>query len=385
MQRNEWHVITSEYPPEPGGVSDYTYTLASHLAIAGDIVHVWCPFSDADVQGPSGVAVHRRLGKIGPKDLYGCSHLLDTFSPPRRLLVQWVPHGYGYHSVNLVFASWIWLRAWLHRDTVELMMHEPFLVFGGSFRQYMAALAQRIMITILLNAARKVWVAIPAWKRLCYQYALGRHSKFEWLPLPSNVPHVEDPQGIVDVRERYGNAGSVLLGHFGTYDRLRAEMLVAVLPVLLAELPGQSMVLMGRGSDEMRNHFLELHPAFKSQLYATGPLEPDVLSRHISACDLFIQLYPDGVSTRRTSVMAPLSHGRSIVTTTGHLTESLWEESGAVALVPATDVNAIVEMTKKLVANEAERVRLGKTAKALYLARFDITLTVAALRGSCGT
>ena len=35
-----WAIITGEYPPDPGGVSDYTYLVATHLADAGDEVHV---------------------------------------------------------------------------------------------------------------------------------------------------------------------------------------------------------------------------------------------------------------------------------------------------------------------------------------------------------
>ena len=38
-----WHLVTSEYPPDIGGVSDYTAQLARALAGAGDEVHVWCP------------------------------------------------------------------------------------------------------------------------------------------------------------------------------------------------------------------------------------------------------------------------------------------------------------------------------------------------------
>ena len=36
----EWHLITGEYPPQPGGVSDYTRFLASGLADAGETVAV---------------------------------------------------------------------------------------------------------------------------------------------------------------------------------------------------------------------------------------------------------------------------------------------------------------------------------------------------------
>ena len=38
-----WHIVTSEYPPDVGGVSDYTRQVAEGLARMGDEVHVWCP------------------------------------------------------------------------------------------------------------------------------------------------------------------------------------------------------------------------------------------------------------------------------------------------------------------------------------------------------
>ena len=60
-------------------------------------------------------------------------------------------------------------------------------------------------------------------------------------------------------------------------------------------------------------------------------------SAHISACDLMLQPYPDGISTRRTSAMVGLAHGRALATTSGHLTESLWAESGAVAISPVNE------------------------------------------------
>ena len=38
-----WQIITGEYPPQPGGVSDYTRIVANGLASAGDSVVVWAP------------------------------------------------------------------------------------------------------------------------------------------------------------------------------------------------------------------------------------------------------------------------------------------------------------------------------------------------------
>jgi hypothetical protein len=38
-----WHVLTGEYPPREGGVSDYTQLVAHGLVAAGDAVDVWAP------------------------------------------------------------------------------------------------------------------------------------------------------------------------------------------------------------------------------------------------------------------------------------------------------------------------------------------------------
>ncbi len=115
-------------------------------------------------------------------------------------------------------------------------------------------------------------------------------------------------------------------------------------------------------------------------MHATGELNAADLSRHLSACDLMLQPYIDGVSSRRTTIMAQLSLGLPVITTSGRLTEPLWAESGAVALAPAGDVDGIVGATNRLLRDEPERKRLAAAAKALYLGRFDIGHTIAALR-----
>src|SRR5436190_9439221 len=124
----DWHLITSEYPPQPGGVSDYTHLVANGLAAEGDTVHVWCPAQEqrSEIRSQKSVGedqrskvrdrrseagecqegtlvVHRELGRISPADLRRAGRMLDQFPLPRHLLVQWVPHGYGYRAMNLPF------------------------------------------------------------------------------------------------------------------------------------------------------------------------------------------------------------------------------------------------------------------------------------------
>jgi glycosyltransferase involved in cell wall biosynthesis len=283
--------------------------------------------------------------------------------------------------MNLSFCLWLRKRAVTYHDCVELMVHEPYLTFGeGSWKQSGVAAVHRLMTMVLLNAARRVWVSIPAWEQHLRPYAPGRALPLQWLPVPSNIPVVDDPAGVAAIRTKFAPVGHQLVGHFGTYDRHIAELLSRSLPPLLQGSNQCCLLLLGHGSQAMRNKLIASYPELTERLHATGTLPVADLSLHISACDVLLQPYLDGVSSRRTSVMVGLSHGVPIVTTSGRLTEPLWAESEAVALVPVADVSALVEAAKRLLVHSTDRLRMSVASRALYAARFDVKLTIAALR-----
>ncbi len=375
-----WHLITGEYPPQTGGVGDYTYLMATRLAAEGEEVHVWCPSHSPTPAVTAGTTVHHELGNIGPADLRRVSRELERFSAPRRLLVQWVPHGYGYRSMNLAFCWWLWTRARHHRDHVELIVHEPYLSFvAGALRQNAAALVHRVMAILLLSAASRVWVTIPDWERRLRPYALGRRLPFQWLPIFSNVPVVENPDHVRTVRRQYAAGGQLLIGHFGTFGSLITTLLEPIL-VALAQVSGITILLMGHGSEQYRENLIRKETRLANLVQATGKLPAEQLSYHLSACDVMVQPYPDGVSSRRGSFMAGLSHGKPIVTTYGHLSEQLWNNTDAAVVVPVGDTEACIRSVRRLCDDAGERQRVASAALDLYRERFDISHAVAALQ-----
>ena len=379
-----WNIITSEYPPQPGGVSDYTCHLAAGLAAAGEEVHVWCPpASEPPIKPQRGVSTHRELGRFGIQDLWRIDKQLNRSQGPRRLLVQWVPHGYGCHSMNVPFCFWLWSRSLRRGDHIEIMVHEPFLTFGeGSWRQNLPALVHRLMTLVLLRAAQKVYVSIPAWERLWRPYALGRPTGFQWLPIPSNIPIVSNPAGVAAVRRRYAPQETLLIGHFGTYGAAVSPLLEPVLQDLASNIKSRTILLIGIGSEAFRDRLVAEVPELAHQIHATGALNPEDLSCHIAACDLLIQLYIDGVSSRRTSMMVGLSHGKPVLTTSGSSTEPIWADTQAVALAKAGDTAAFVEQLDELCNDPGKRDRLGLAARRLYESRFDLSYTITELIGA---
>jgi glycosyltransferase involved in cell wall biosynthesis len=371
-----WHIITPEYPPDRGGVSDYTQHLASGLRSAGDAVHVWCPANDA--VHPEWV--HQIPRGMTVKSLKHLSEGLDRFPGRHRLLVQWVPHGYGYHSLNLPFCIWLWRRA-RSGDRVEIMLHEAFLrFFEGNWKQDAAALVHRVMTIILLQAASCVWMSSQSWESRWRPYTLGRKIPFAWLPIPTTIPVHSLKDDSMELRARLAPPEAQLIGHFGTYGKNVAPMLERIALKLLSGRTNLVLFLMGRSSETFRERLIQLNPRLSAQIVASGDLEREEVSRSLRACDLLIQPFLDGANARRTSLVAGLAHGAPIVTTIGAMTERFWE-TDAIVSVPVEREDLFVLETERLLGDPAERNRLRAKSRLFYEDYFDVEHAVRLLRG----
>jgi glycosyltransferase involved in cell wall biosynthesis len=373
------HILSSEYPPDVGGVADYTGQVADALARAGDEVHVWTTAS-RETREASGVHVHPDPGRFRPADLRRLGARLDACPSPRRILVQWVPHGFGYRSMNLWFCLWLAKRARAD-DRIELMVHEPFLQLRpGPLRHVFMALVHRVMTIVLMRSASRVWVAIPAWEPKLRPYALGRAVRIDWLPIPSCIARAGAAE--TPLREMLTRTAQPIAGHFGSYGRDVSALLEDRLPGILGSDCRPLLLLIGAGSEAFRAALVDRHPSWASQIRATGYVPPAALAGHLEACDLFLQPYPDGITSRRTSAMACLSVGRAVVTTSGHLTEPLWKESGAVVLQDVANPAGFAEAAVHLLRDRAARARVAESGRRLFDRQFDVAHTVAALRAA---
>jgi glycosyltransferase involved in cell wall biosynthesis len=281
--------------------------------------------------------------------------------------------------MNLPFCVWLYAR---HSGAI-VMFHEVMFPqrAGQSINQKALAAVTRLMAFLTARSASSIFVATPTWQRMLRQYA-GVKGDASWLPVPSNIPVINDPTGVSALRCRYASGDDVILGHFSTYPNHIAETLAALLPVVLADHSSTVAVLIGANSCRFRAALIDRHPEITQRLYATGILGAEDLSRTISACDLMIQPYGDGASTRRTTLMAGLAHGRAVVTNAGLSTESLWAETGAVALTPAGDIDSMRTEVARILADETHRNRYSQAAIQLYAQRFDIAHTISALQSA---
>jgi glycosyltransferase involved in cell wall biosynthesis len=193
---------------------------------------------------------------------------------------------------------------------------------------------------------------------------------------------VDDARRVQSVRATYAIATAPLIGHFGTQRHGGTATIVRTLSAILDARRDVQLLLLGRGGDELRELLVDAEPSRAMRVHATGALPAHELSLHLSACDVMVHPYASGVNGRHTSVVASLAHGRAVVTTVGELTEPFWLESGAVRVSRADDAAEASRLALELLSKTEERERLGRAARALYDARFDVAHVVATLRSS---
>ena len=367
-----WHVLTGEYPPQPGGVSDYTRQVTTALVRAGQEVHVWAP-GDAGVRVEDGVTVHRVPGLFTPPGLVKLTRGLDACGAPRRLLLQYVPHAFGLKAMNVPFCAWFAAR---RKDERWVFFHEVVYPWSprAPLRHQLLAGTTRVMLRLVAGAADRVFVSIPTWA----EHLPARvRRRAEWRPVPSTLPSEASEGAVAAVRSELGTGP--WLGHFGTYGALTAGPLEAVLVPLLRAGAERKALLLGRGSRAFGEALGVRYPELAGRWVTRDSLAPEDVVAHLAACDVLVQPYPDGVSARRTTTMAGLALGRPLVTNTGHLTEPMWRGLGAVALVEGTAPQPLVQATERLLSDVAERTALGERAARVYRERFALERTVEAL------
>lgn len=375
-----WFILTGEYPPQPGGVGDYSRLLAEGLANAGDEVHVWTPGAAQAERPSTSLSIHGLPDRFGRRSRSALGTALRT-NPDVLVLVQYVPQAFGLRGMNLPFAHWIWQQ---RQYRIWIMFHEVAFPFESAKPTLLLlAIITHIMARTLRRAADRIFVSIPAWMDLLAIPHTDR-AKVHWLPVPSNVPVIDDGAATRAIRARLGGTERLVIGHFGTFSGAVWELLHPAITAILREGAGHTMLLMGRNGTSARESLLRANPNFADRVFATGELPAHELSVHLQTCDFALQPYPDGVSTRRGTVMAMLAHGVPVITSRGRLTESLWWESGAVALAPPDDATALPSAAKRLSEDRSARLALGAAGKALYETHFDISRTVESLR-RCAT
>jgi glycosyltransferase involved in cell wall biosynthesis len=369
----KWILIAGAYPPSPGGVSDYTWLVANELAQHGE-VHVWTgPSPGPEAQSP--VIVHR-LPDFSPLSIRRMHVEMMQVQGPKQIVIEYVAQAFGYRGFNVFFALWLAalrpMRPWVMFHEVEVSR-----IPGQPVKERIQAIVTSWMACRIVRAADKSFVSTSNWIGKLQRHA--PNATIIHAPIPSNIPTRADTARVTDIRTQYSGKGLRLLGHFGTY-RMREvnHYLERVLPSLLRAGNDRRLLLLGQHGDTFGAQLRQSHPDLAELIHPIGALPPSELAAHLSACDVLLQPYPEGATTRRGSLQAALALGSAVVTTLGPESELLWAESDAVALA-TPDTQSFIDTAEHLIGDEQFCSSLRKSATEMYARTFSLDMTIDAL------
>lgn len=376
----DWDIVTPHYPPQGGGISDYTFLVAKILGLAGDSVSVWSPQTPGTTPEAFGVRVNQVFDSFKMSELFRLNRTWKANRKgPRRILLMYHPHGFGFHSLNIAFCWWLWRRAAFNGDRVVLVLHE-FAIEFKPWKYYFFASVHRLMFALALRGAAQVWSPVGVWIKATRIWALGRTVPIEWLPVFSTVPKASDPVQVLKTRSSLVKDGELLIGHFGTCPQSVTRFLDGLLPTLLRSRENLRVLLMGDGTDGYATKLQLSYPQLAGRISGLGVISAASVSIHLRACDVLLQPYWDGVTARRSSAMAALANGVPMVTTEGHRTEPFWKELAFIRIVPVDDFAGLIVATEELLDKPDIRRFMSLQAQLYYKRHFAPEQVVGRLR-----
>jgi len=276
---------------------------------------------------------------------------------PPWILLQYNPNSYGRRGVAPGLVRDV-LR--LRRRTPSallLCVHEPW-TYVHDARSLLMTSWHRLQLRPLLAAADGVGaVTAPLARRL-------GHGAVH-VGVGTNVTPVAVARDEARRRLAVGDALVVVL--FGGAHPSRAhDHAAAALAALAAQGADRLLVLnLGAGAPA---------PSVPEgvAVRSPGPLTEAELSLHLLAGDLALLPLVDGLSTRRTTLMAALAHGLPVAGLRGPGTDPLLAaRPDAVALTPAGDRGAYARAVVALADDPAVRSALGRAGRRLYERELD--------------
>lgn len=305
--------------------------------------------------------VYARFERVGWRSPDGT--VRRNFSGYRAIVLQYNPFAYGRWGFAPSLAmSLLLLRRPPRRPLIALMAHE---MFGPmvTWRLRLMGLWQRLQFFALQAIADIVFVS--AEPRLLQLARFRPRRPLVHLPVASVLPDRRAYRH--ETRAVLGADGAciVLASFWSTPGHHISEYLARAANRLSASGIAVVLLYLGPGAGPLKG----LDPAVR--LITPGLSEPASVSDYLAASDIFVAPFADGISTRRTSMMAALQHGLPIVATDGPSTDAILRESGALRLAPVNRPGLFIDAVQQLATSSSDRVALGDNARRLYERAFD--------------
>lgn len=356
-------IICPEFPPCPGGVAAHTFHLAENLS---KIAHVEVLTSKGITPRTSDAfKVHARISNW--HDVDELFIVLESLECAQLIIWQYVPHMYGRGGINLQLPGAMLALERMQRQQL-VIAHEIAAPISWWPHRLIYALAHRWQWRRILSCVDAVGISTEAWIQQAAKAYPEFRAKFSFLPSPATIPVIPVAAGhpLAWRRERGLPENARIIAFFGTQSSAKQFHLVARAwqETQSADAP-VALVAIGERPD-LRP------PGELAHLYlALDYLDEGEVSRALQAIDVLALPFIDGVSERRTSFMAGISHGCTVVTTTGHNTGPTLKAAKYIVAADATDAAGFVAAIAECLGDAKRRQSLGESARLAYESKYS--------------
>jgi glycosyltransferase involved in cell wall biosynthesis len=363
--------LTGEYPPMQGGIADHTAHLAAHLAPLGVASTILISRRWQPAVHPSPLAtspVHALLPNWG----WGCWPAVAGYLQRHRPDVLHIQ----YQAAAFELRGWINGLPWYLKKrgiTTRLVttfhdLRVPYIFpkAGPLRRRAIIALARYSDAVICTNRADldELRQALP-------------DQCLSLIPLGSNI----EPQPPPDFeraawRAKYqADEQTLLLAYFGFLNESKGgEELIEALALLRGQGIAARLLLIGGDVGDAdptnvayaeRVRALIARRGLSDVVHFTGYTTLAEVSANLLVADVVVMPYRDGVSFRRTTLIAALRHGCPVVSTTpaAPLPEIVPDDN--MVLAPPGDAAGLAGAIAPLAGDAARRAKLSAGAAAL--------------------
>ena len=283
-------------------------------------------------------------------------------APPRWILLQYNPFSYGRRGFapGLLRDAMRVRRRWPQAPfVVTVHEHEAWVRSMSDWRSTLMGAYQRAQMRLLLRMVDGVIVV---------RETLGRElgTACTHIPVGSNITPV--PVTAEEARARLGLSGMLVLALFGRGNPARAlDHAESAIEALSSARGADGICVLNLGSGSP----IPAVPA-GVQIRTPGALSGGELSLHLRASELLLLPFTDGMSTRRTTLMAGLAHGLPVIGLQGVNTDRiLIQHIDTMVLTPCGDVDAYAHAVVRLILDPTRRQAVGRAGRSLYERNFD--------------
>ncbi len=359
-------LLSGEFPPQLGGIADFTRILATELAGRGHSVRVITTQNAQAAQHFSApYTVHPIARHWGWLDLWRmrqCTADLDIVN------LQYQAAAFGAMRLPIHLAP-NWVRPPLVVTFHDLRVPYLFPKAGGLRAQVLRRLAGTAAGVITTNLADAAELA-----------AASKLQRSTTIPIGSNLQQLA-ACAPAQWRAAHGVSGDeILLGYFGFLNTSKGgeTLLRALAELRQSGMPARVVLIGGSaGASDKTDavHTQQLLSLAQSigvgaQVLRTGFLSEADTVAALQSCNMMVQPYADGASLRRGSLLACLASGCATITTNPASRIAELQHNVNVHLVPPNEPAALAAAVRTLQADTALREKIARGASALA-ASFD--------------